>query len=793
MTDLHAGDTVSCTPTRILPASREVEVRIWEAGATALVSQSQLFGADDQAACVFYAGAVARHEPHDIVRVGRHFTAKLTNVNPLRVSRCERLCDLWGELERKSLDGGYVAALLLGQNKATYSLSIEGNVFFRCAKAPLDDYLLPMLPTPTLWHKYAPSEGDTLLGQIISASAKDRQVSIDLVAPLLELDKGKPLTFPYELLGSGSLPKERPVKVGLTKAPADTMPPPLSLSLAHSPYTDDKRRQNLVVIVEDDPRFGKHLSQLLNEIGYEALYEPSPEKAERLARETSKAVVFLIDADMQPTDGITLVGRLNAIQIKLIRCILMSALSWDDPLEAAGWVPLGEAVARAGIRCAFWSKRHSSIDTAIQQLDDILLNHEDYTARTTSVHSNSFGPQAPDASLLPSEPAEYLEALSAILDDAKRSTGATSAAIFAMERGEWRVRVIVADDFLKQRSQELGAQNYLPNSNIRDLSYQEYPLLLDSDVGRSIPRFRNLLRFFSHGSMDDPIDKPGFQSVAAMRLDVGTSTRFSLFLFHTQAQRFTHDRTIPLLEQAVRRAELIILRRLHTQRSRRDQAFYLEGVARTGLRHDARSLITDIKLAADLASQRIQAGNVNAALATLQDVRQAANDAYQRITESLDRFLSEPRQEIIDVRYAIDRAAAIAAGVAAHWARATPNVTQRRHPEIAVRYPDDSRVRIHGDPNSLQRVLENLVVNAVEHGLAFVRSHVHILIEVKESDNERFPLTIFVHDNGPGIHGVDRGHVFEPLFSTKADGYGMGLAVARQIAKDTGMSLSITY
>jgi signal transduction histidine kinase len=38
-----------------------------------------------------------------------------------------------------------------------------------------------------------------------------------------------------------------------------------------------------------------------------------------------------------------------------------------------------------------------------------------------------------------------------------------------------------------------------------------------------------------------------------------------------------------------------------------------------------------------------------------------------------------------------------------------------------------------------------------------------------------------VRDSGPGIPAGDLGRIFEPLFSTKSDGLGMGLAICRTI------------
>ncbi|HKU43971.1 MAG TPA: ATP-binding protein, partial [Polyangiales bacterium] len=47
-------------------------------------------------------------------------------------------------------------------------------------------------------------------------------------------------------------------------------------------------------------------------------------------------------------------------------------------------------------------------------------------------------------------------------------------------------------------------------------------------------------------------------------------------------------------------------------------------------------------------------------------------------------------------------------------------------------------------------------------------------------------------DNGPGVAPEARAHLFDPLFSTKPDGMGMGLAISRAIVEAHGGQLWLT-
>ena len=46
-------------------------------------------------------------------------------------------------------------------------------------------------------------------------------------------------------------------------------------------------------------------------------------------------------------------------------------------------------------------------------------------------------------------------------------------------------------------------------------------------------------------------------------------------------------------------------------------------------------------------------------------------------------------------------------------------------------------------------------------------------------------------DDGPGVPEADRERIFEPFYSTRRDGHGLGLAVVRQIARALGARVEV--
>jgi signal transduction histidine kinase len=85
-----------------------------------------------------------------------------------------------------------------------------------------------------------------------------------------------------------------------------------------------------------------------------------------------------------------------------------------------------------------------------------------------------------------------------------------------------------------------------------------------------------------------------------------------------------------------------------------------------------------------------------------------------------------------------------------------------------------------GDVNELQQVLLNLLTNARE---AMVDGG-EIRIETGPDPDHSGRLRLVVADTGPGIPPGDLPHIFEPFYTTKPSGTGLGLAVSYGIVQD---------
>jgi two-component system sensor histidine kinase HydH len=87
------------------------------------------------------------------------------------------------------------------------------------------------------------------------------------------------------------------------------------------------------------------------------------------------------------------------------------------------------------------------------------------------------------------------------------------------------------------------------------------------------------------------------------------------------------------------------------------------------------------------------------------------------------------------------------------------------------------------DPDLLKELLLNLLQNAVEALALADRGAVRLRAVAGP------PLWIAVEDDGPGMQEPIQEHLFEPFYTTKASGTGLGLTVARKLARTLGAEL----
>src|SRR5580692_11034493 len=153
-----------------------------------------------------------------------------------------------------------------------------------------------------------------------------------------------------------------------------------------------------------------------------------------------------------------------------------------------------------------------------------------------------------------------------------------------------------------------------------------------------------------------------------------------------------------------------------------------------------------------------------------------AGDVVNRIGSLIKK--APPRKEVVDLNAAILEVTALT-----HSEAVKIGVTVR------TQLADDSP-RIQCDRVQLQQVMLNLIVNAIQsmNGIEDGARELHIRTVRTNPEGVR----VAVRDTGPGLRRESLPRLFEPFYTTKPDGMGMGLSICRSIIEAHGGRLWAT-
>ena len=171
-----------------------------------------------------------------------------------------------------------------------------------------------------------------------------------------------------------------------------------------------------------------------------------------------------------------------------------------------------------------------------------------------------------------------------------------------------------------------------------------------------------------------------------------------------------------------------------------------------------------------LAARPPDMAEARSALANIVADGKRAGEVIARIRALTRR--QAPRMELLDVNRKVREVLALAE----HELK-THGIVLRT--ELAPALPG-----VAGDRVQLQQVLINLIVNAIEamSGVDDRARELTIVTAVKEPG----AVVVEVRDSGPGLEEEGAERVFEPFYTTKAQGIGIGLSISRSIVEAHG-------
>jgi two-component system nitrogen regulation sensor histidine kinase NtrY len=192
--------------------------------------------------------------------------------------------------------------------------------------------------------------------------------------------------------------------------------------------------------------------------------------------------------------------------------------------------------------------------------------------------------------------------------------------------------------------------------------------------------------------------------------------------------------------------------------------------------HEIKNPLTPIQLSAQRLRRRLtRTGDEQQLVRECTETIIQEVDGLKRLVDEFSRFARMPAlvPRPSDLRPLVD-------GVTSLYRESYPAV------RIVTRYPEDLPL-VDVDPDHVKRAILNLVDNAVEA----VGGAGDVEVEVVPLGGGQGRVCVIVGDNGPGLSPEAREKLFQPYFSTKTAGMGLGLSIVQEIAAEHGGSIRV--
>ena len=223
-----------------------------------------------------------------------------------------------------------------------------------------------------------------------------------------------------------------------------------------------------------------------------------------------------------------------------------------------------------------------------------------------------------------------------------------------------------------------------------------------------------------------------------------------------------------------------VQRRVHSQVS--DERRQLEGEHHRSLEKLSASIAHESRNPITAAKSLVQQMGEDPGGADQVEYARVAVAELERVERSISHLLRFAREEDTQI------AEVVMEDVLESALETFRDRAERSRVEIRRHYDSDGRLQ--GDGEQLRRVVINLVGNAID---ALEEARIEAP-EVRVSMGENLAGTevwVRVADNGIGMDDEVRGRIFDPFYTSRADGTGLGLALCRKIVDHHGGEIEV--
>ena len=211
-------------------------------------------------------------------------------------------------------------------------------------------------------------------------------------------------------------------------------------------------------------------------------------------------------------------------------------------------------------------------------------------------------------------------------------------------------------------------------------------------------------------------------------------------------------------------------RMLLEDRMRRMERFLGLSALASGLHHEIKNPLTALSIHVQLLEERLLEPDGAGAIGELVEILKTE---VCRLNGVLENFRSFANMQRLSLR------PTDALGIIEDVIRLIRPQAAAQRVRIAFVHPEKEMPPVYLDPDKFERIVLNLVINALEA----MPAGGSLTVSAAADDGE---CHVTVKDSGPGIPPEVQSNLFQPYFSTKDKGTGMGLALSEKLAAQHG-------
>jgi signal transduction histidine kinase len=212
-----------------------------------------------------------------------------------------------------------------------------------------------------------------------------------------------------------------------------------------------------------------------------------------------------------------------------------------------------------------------------------------------------------------------------------------------------------------------------------------------------------------------------------------------------------------------------LLRAIFAQRREREARLATGDAVVASIAHEIKQPLSAITIYADAGLHWLNraAPNLNEAKAALRAIGASGHRAGEVFESIRAMFKSAPRNRTsLDINELINEALFLLSN------------DLQKHRVAVQTDPSPHLPQVIGDRIQLQQVLLNLITNAID---SMANEDTSRVLSIKSEVQDGGGVMISVADTGKGIDSQYIDRIFNPLFTTKSEGMGMGLSICRSI------------